>query len=190
MLFKQAHARADRRLSDVQAICSFDEASGGNNLHEGSGKFDVHSSSNIINAEKRQLYSFACSISQWDALRALRLNQCGQEDVVLKFTLTNVAVNAPTLADEAGSIAGAAWGKWLGECRACYLQTQIDHGNLPLWVRTKDAKAEEQALHILRNHSTRDTHVNPLVSEAAHVAAEATIQPTPERSNIEGHWNV
>jgi hypothetical protein len=38
---------------------------------------------------------------------------------------------------------------------------------LLLWVRTRDAEAEERALQILKRHSSRDAHVHTLISEAA-----------------------
>ncbi|HVT30542.1 MAG TPA: hypothetical protein VHE81_21210 [Lacipirellulaceae bacterium] len=88
--------------------------------------------------------------------------------VVLSGGTIPVALVTATLAGGAGSVAGAVLGKWLGEHHAYYLQTQIDHGGLLLWVRTRDVEAEERALHILRKHSARDAHVHTLVSEAAH----------------------
>ena len=60
LLLKQAHARADCRLSDMQSIGRFDEASGRDDLYEGPGKLDVHLSSSIKHAGKCQLNSFAC----------------------------------------------------------------------------------------------------------------------------------
>ena len=63
LLLKEAHACADRRLSDMQTVGSFDEASGGDNLYEGSGQLDVHASS-INDEDKCQLNSFACSIDR------------------------------------------------------------------------------------------------------------------------------
>jgi hypothetical protein len=110
--------------------------------------------------------------------------------IVLSGGTIVVALVAATLAGGAGSVAGAVLGKWLGDHHACYLQTQIDHGGLLLWVRTRDAKAEERALQILRKHSARDAHVHTLISEAAQVGAWATTQLTPERPYVEGDWNV
>jgi hypothetical protein len=100
------------------------------------------------------------------------------------------AVVGATLAGGAGGVVGAILARWLGDNHANYLQRQIDHGGLLLWVRTRDAMAEERALQILRRHSARDAHVHTLVSEAARVAAGATVQLTPGRSYGEGNWNV
>lgn len=76
------------------------------------------------------------------------------------------AVVAATLAGGAGGIVGSALAKWVGDKHADYLQTQIDHGGLLLWVRTRDAKAEERAVDILKRHSSRNVHVHTLSSEA------------------------
>jgi hypothetical protein len=70
------------------------------------------------------------------------------------------AVVAATIVGGAGSVVGALLAKWLGDHHARYLQTQIDHGGLLLWVRTKDAEAEERALNVLGRHSSRDVHIH------------------------------
>ena len=77
------------------------------------------------------------------------------------------AIVAATLVGGAGGIVGALLAKWLGDNHAHYLQTQIDHGGLLLWVRTRDTKAEELAMDILKRHSSRDVHVHTLPSQAA-----------------------
>ena len=79
------------------------------------------------------------------------------------------AIVAATLVGGAGGIVGALLAKWLGDNHAHYLQTQIDHGGLLLWVRTRDTKAEERATDILKRHSSRDVHVHTLPSQAARV---------------------
>ena len=72
------------------------------------------------------------------------------------------ALAAATLAGGAGSVVGALLAKWLGAHHGRYLQTQIDHGGLLLWVRTKDAEAQERALDVLGRHSSRDVHIHTL----------------------------
>ena len=86
--------------------------------------------------------------------------------IVLSGGAIVTAIVAATLAGGAGTIAGAMLAKWLGDHHGRYLQTQIDHGGLLLWVRTSNAKAEERALQILRTHSARDAHVHTLILEA------------------------
>jgi hypothetical protein len=73
-----------------------------------------------------------------------------------------VAVVVGALVGATGGIVGALLAKWLGDNHAQYLQTQIDHGGLLLWVRTRDVKAEDRAVDVLKRHSSRDVHVHTL----------------------------
>jgi hypothetical protein len=77
------------------------------------------------------------------------------------------AIVAATLIGGAGGIVGALLAKWLGNNHAHYLQTQVDHGGLLLWVRTSDGKAEDRAVNVLKKHSSRDVHLHSLSPEAA-----------------------
>lgn len=77
------------------------------------------------------------------------------------------AIVAATLAGGASGIVGALLAKWLSDSHAHYLQ--IYNGGLLLWVRTRDAKAEERAADILRRHSSRDVHVHTLPLQSAGV---------------------
>lgn len=72
------------------------------------------------------------------------------------------ALVAATLVGGAGGIVGGLLARWLGDNHGHYLQTQIDHGGLLLWVRTRDAKAEDRAVDVLKRHSSRDVHVHTL----------------------------
>lgn len=77
------------------------------------------------------------------------------------------AIVAATLVGGAAGIVGAVLATWLGVHHAHYLTTQIDHGGLLLWVRTRDVKAEERAVDILKRHSSRDVHIHKMLYEAA-----------------------
>jgi len=59
---------------------------------------------------------------------------------------------------------GAAIGSFLAvvmdKHHSDYLQQQLDHGGLVLWVRTRDAEHEKRALQILSKHSAHDVHVH------------------------------
>lgn len=70
------------------------------------------------------------------------------------------AIIGATAAGSAGALIGAVLAKLLGERHAHYLQEQIEHGGLLLWVRTWDAEEETRAVEILRRHSGRDVHVH------------------------------
>jgi len=79
------------------------------------------------------------------------------------------AIVAATLVGGAGGIIGTLLASWLGHDHAHYLQTQIDHGGLLLWVRTRDTNAEERATDILKRHSARDAHVHTVPSQTKRV---------------------
>jgi hypothetical protein len=97
------------------------------------------------------------------------------------------AIVAATLIGGAGGLLGALLAKWLGDSHARYLQTQIDHGGLLLWVRTRNAEAEKRSVDILKRHSSRDAHVHTLshqtresiVGDRRSVAAAAAIEKLP-----------
>lgn len=66
-----------------------------------------------------------------------------------------------------GAMAGGTWGligaalaNLIGEHHAMYLQEQLKHGGLLLWVRTWDAEHEKKAKEILSKHSGRDVHAH------------------------------
>jgi hypothetical protein len=87
--------------------------------------------------------------------------------VVISGGTILAAVVAATLAGGASGVLGAILAKWIGDNHAHYLQAQIEHGGLLLWVRTRDAKAEERAAEILKRHSSQDVHVHTLSLQAA-----------------------
>jgi hypothetical protein len=76
------------------------------------------------------------------------------------------AIAAAALAGLAGGLIGSILAKWVGDRHAQYLQEQMDHGGLLLWVRTWDAEDETRAVDILRKHSAGDAHVHALPAEA------------------------
>ena len=76
------------------------------------------------------------------------------------------AIAAAVLAGGAGGLIGSILAKWVGDHHAQYLQEQMDHGGLLLWVRVWDAEDERRAVEILRKHSERDAHVHALPAAA------------------------
>lgn len=73
-----------------------------------------------------------------------------------------LVIAAAALAGGVGGLFGAIMAKRLGDHHAHYLQEQLDHGGLLLWVRTWDAEDEKRAVDILSKHSGRDVHVHTL----------------------------
>jgi hypothetical protein len=76
-------------------------------------------------------------------------------------TLAAVITGA-ALAGGTGGLVGAVLAKLVGDHHARYLQEQIDHGGLLLWVRTTTPEREARATAILARHSGQDVHVHTL----------------------------
>ncbi len=78
-----------------------------------------------------------------------------------------VTIAAIVLASGVGGLIGAILAKFVGDHHARYLQDQMDHGGLLLWVRTWNAKRERRAIEILQRHSGSDVHVHSLTVAAS-----------------------
>lgn len=76
------------------------------------------------------------------------------------------AIAGAILAGGGGTLVGAVLGEFLDERHAKYLQEQLDHGGLLLWVRVWDAEREKRAMEILAKHSGRDVHAHTLPAAA------------------------
>lgn len=70
------------------------------------------------------------------------------------------AIAAAALGGGTYGLIGAGLAKLVGDHHARYLQEQLDHGGLLLWVRTWDAADEKRAVEILAKHSGQDVHVH------------------------------
>lgn len=77
-----------------------------------------------------------------------------------------VAIGAAAVAGGAGGLVGTVLATWVGEHHAQYLQQQLDHGGLLLWVRTWDGEREKRASEILSRRSGRDVHIHTLPAGA------------------------
>jgi hypothetical protein len=71
-------------------------------------------------------------------------------------------IAAAALAGGAGGLIGSILAKWIGDRHAQYLQQQLDHGGLVLWVRTWNFDREKRAVEIMTKHSGRDVRVHTL----------------------------
>ncbi len=76
-------------------------------------------------------------------------------------TLATILAGAAA-AGSGGALIGAVLGEFIDEHHASYLQQQLDHGGLLLWVRTRDEPREKTAKEILARHSGRDVHAHAL----------------------------
>lgn len=76
-------------------------------------------------------------------------------------TLYNATIGALI----AGGLAGVlgllvAW--WLGRQHAAYVEAQLEHGGLLLWVRTLTPRHEALACRIMEEHQAADVHLHDL----------------------------
>jgi len=71
-------------------------------------------------------------------------------------------ITAGVLAGGTGGLLGSALATWLGEHHANYLQDQLDHGGLLLWVRTRRTTDEQRAVEIMKRHSGGEVHIHAL----------------------------
>lgn len=72
------------------------------------------------------------------------------------------AIAAAAMVGGAGALVGTVLAKLVGEHHAEYIQEQLDHGGLLLWVRTRDTDHEKRATEILSKHSAIDVHIHEL----------------------------
>jgi hypothetical protein len=71
-------------------------------------------------------------------------------------------IAAALMSGAAGGVAGTALASVLDFRHAEYLQQQLAHGGLLLWVRTPDAVHELRAIEILQDYTAHDVHVHTI----------------------------
>jgi hypothetical protein len=77
-----------------------------------------------------------------------------------------VAIAAVALGWGGGALIGSILALWIGDYHAHYLQEQMEHGGLLLWVRTWNVEEEQCAVKILKKHSGNDVHLHILPAAA------------------------
>lgn len=75
----------------------------------------------------------------------------------LTAAVTGAAVGAGTW-----GLFGELLAKLIGDRHLRYIQEQLEHGGLLLWVRCSNTERENSAMEILSQHSGRDVHVHAL----------------------------
>jgi len=75
-------------------------------------------------------------------------------------------IASAALGGGSGAAIGAVLARLIDRHHADYLQKQLDHGGLLLWVRTWDAAHEARAVDILRRHTAHDVHVHSIPASA------------------------
>lgn len=71
-------------------------------------------------------------------------------------------IGGAALAGGGGALIGAVLSEFIEDHHAKYLQDQLDHGGLLLWVRCWTAEREKKATEILSKHSGRDVHAHSM----------------------------
>jgi len=79
----------------------------------------------------------------------------------LAATVTGAAIGAGTW-----GLLGEILSKVVGDEQAVYIQEQLEHGGLLLWVRCANPEQEKLATDILSRHSGKDVHVHSLPAPA------------------------
>lgn len=79
----------------------------------------------------------------------------------LAATITGAALGAGTW-----GLFGEVLAKFVGDHHASYIQEQLAHGGLLLWVRCSNLEQEKRAMEILSKHSGRDVHMHSLPAAA------------------------
>lgn len=82
--------------------------------------------------------------------------------VVVSGGTLAAGIAAVAMAGGVGALIGTILAKWIGDHHANYLQEQMNHGGLLLWVRTWGVEDERRAVQILRSHSGRDVHIHAI----------------------------
>lgn len=90
----------------------------------------------------------------------------GFAPVVASGGAIGAAILAAVLGGGGGAAIGSIFAGLLGKKHADYLNDQLEHGGLLLWVRTRDAEHEKRAVEILSRHSGQDVHVHGVSDHA------------------------
>jgi hypothetical protein len=72
----------------------------------------------------------------------------------------SAAFTGAALAAGGYGLVGAVLAKLIGDRHAQYLEEQLKHGGLLLWVSTRDAEHEKRAIDVLKKNSARDVHAH------------------------------
>ena len=86
--------------------------------------------------------------------------------VIAAFGAAAVAAGVGAAAGLSAGAIGAAIGRRAGDSERQFFDEQIDRGGVLVWVRTRDAEAEERALQILRAHGAADPHLHEVPATA------------------------
>ena len=72
------------------------------------------------------------------------------------------AITGAALGAGSGGILGELLARFIGAQHAEYIQEQLSHGGLLLWVRCLNPELEKRAMETLSKHSGHEVHVHAL----------------------------
>jgi hypothetical protein len=76
------------------------------------------------------------------------------------------AIIAAALVGGGGGAIGSVFATMIEKHHADFLENQLQHGGILLWVRTKDKEHEKRAIDILSRHSAKDVHIHGIPDES------------------------
>jgi len=79
-----------------------------------------------------------------------------------------LVLTAAAAAGGGGAMIGGYLASMVSKHHATYIEDQLEHGGLVLWVRTWNSGQEARAKEILTRNSARDVHIHDLYGEPAH----------------------
>lgn len=77
------------------------------------------------------------------------------------------AILAGVIGGGGGAAIGSLLAALIGNHHAEFLENQLEHGGLLLWVRTRDDAHEKKAVDILKRHSGADVHIHGVPDKPA-----------------------
>lgn len=70
------------------------------------------------------------------------------------------SIAAVAIGGTPGAVIGTLLARRVGQDHRQYYETQIHHGGILMWVRTRDKEHEDLAVKIMRAHSGKDVHLH------------------------------
>lgn len=109
----------------------------------------------------------------------------GFAPIVASGGAIGAAILAAVLGGGGGAAIGSIFAGLLGKKHADYLNDQLEHGGLLLWVRTRDAEHEKRAVEILSRHSGQDVHVHGVPDHTDDLQAHYKSHPITKSMALE-----
>jgi len=96
-----------------------------------------------------------------------------------------IGIAAVAASAGAGAAVGAVLAQLIGRRHAEFIESQLDHGGLLLWVRTWNQEDEEKATQILQANNARDIHIHDFSANENAITSPESILNSSQLSNGE-----